>query len=132
VIRQKVQIPKSTPEAVYRALVSSKEHCEFTGSPAKVSGRARAKFSAWDGYILGKNISLTKGKKIEQEWQTSEFPEGYGPSILRISLKKKDDGTELTMFQSKVPASQVSKYNTGWHESYWNPMKEYFENRSKK
>jgi len=132
VIRQKVLIPKSTPEAVYRALLSSKEHGEFTGSPAKVNGRAGAKFTAWDGYISGKNVSLTQNKKIEQEWQTSEFPEGYGPSILRISLKKKGDGTELTMFQSKVPASQVKRYDEGWHDSYWNPMKEYFENRSKK
>ena len=116
---------------MFRAFVSSKEHGEFTGSPAKVNGRVGAKFTAWDGYISGKNISLSKGKKIEQEWSTTEFPDGYGPSILKISLKKKGDGTELTMVQSKVPASQVTKYEGGWHESYWEPLKEYFKNRSK-
>ena len=127
VIRQKVVIPKSTPEAVYAAFISSKEHSKFTGSPAKVSGRKGAKFTAWDGYISGKNISLTRGEKIEQEWITSEFPEGYGPSILKILLKKKGDGTELTLVQSKVPASQVDKYKSGWFESYWNPLIAYFE-----
>ena len=130
-IRHKVLIPKAKPDQVYRAFVSSKEHAEFTGSPAKVNGRVGGKFTAWDGYISGKNISLIKGRKIEQEWITSEFPEGYGPSILRISFRKKGDGTELTMFQSKVPASQVKKYDQGWYESYWDPLKEYFEKRSK-
>ena len=132
IIRQKVVIPKSTPEAVYKALISSKEHAEFTGSPADVNGRKGAKFTAWDGYISGKNISMTKGEKIEQEWSTTEFPEGYGPSILKISLKKKGDGTELTMVQYRVPASQVKKYESGWYESYWDPLVEYFENRPKK
>ncbi len=95
-----------------------------------MNGRKHAKFTACDGYISGKNISLTKGEKIEQEWITSEFPSSYGPSILKISLKKKGDGTELTMVQSKVPAPQLRKYESGWYESYWNPMIEYFEKRS--
>jgi activator of HSP90 ATPase len=131
VIRHKVLIPNATPDQVYKAFISSKEHGDFTGSPAKVSGRVGGKFTAWDGYISGKNIARIKGKKIEQEWITSEFPEGYGPSILRISLKKKGDGTELTMFQSKVPTSQVEKYYHGCYESYWDPLKEYFQSRAK-
>lgn len=123
-------IPKATPAAVYRALISSKEHSEFTGSPATVTGRKGAKFTAWDGYISGKNLSLTQGEKIEQEWSTSEFPQGYAPSNLKISLKKKGEGTELTMMHSKVPAAQVGQYESGWYESYWNPLIEYFEKRS--
>ena len=131
IIRQKVFIPNSTPAAVYRALLSSKEHSKFTGSPAKVSGRVGSKFTAWDSYISGKNIALTKAEKIEQEWMTSEFPAGYGFSLLKISLRKKGDGTELSMVQSKVPASQVKRYDKGWYESYWEPLKEYFGNMEK-
>jgi activator of HSP90 ATPase len=131
IIRQNVLIPNSTPEAVYKVLLSSKDHSKFTGSPAKISGRAGSKFTAWGGYISGKNIALTKGKKIEQEWATTEFPEGYGPSILKISLRKKGDGTELSMIHSKVPSSQVKRYDEGWHSSYWDPMKEYFEKMKK-
>ncbi len=70
-----------------------------------------------------------RGKKIEQEWRTTEFPEGYGSSILKITLKKKGDTTELSMSQSKVPASQVKSYEEGWHSSYWEPMKEYFREK---
>src|SRR5579872_3964826 len=73
-IKQTVLIPNSTPTQVYRALLSSKVHSEFTGSPASVSARAGAKFNAWDGYISGKNVELQDSKKIVQDWQTTEWP----------------------------------------------------------
>ena len=126
VIRQKVLIPGATLDSVYRALLSSKEHSEITGSKAICSAREGSRFIAWDCYISGKNVELTKGKKIVQEWQTSEWPEGYEPSILEIFLKKVGSDTELSMVQSKVPSSQARDYDKGWHDSYWNPMKKYF------
>jgi len=125
-------IPAATPDDVYRALLSSKEHSEITGAKAVCSAREGAKFTAWDSYISGKNVTLTKGKRIVQEWQTTEWPEGYDPSILEISLKKIGNDTELSLVQSKVPASQVDEYDKGWHDSYWNPMKKYFARHDKK
>jgi activator of HSP90 ATPase len=125
-IRHNVLIPLSSPEAVYRAFLSSKEHAQFTGSEAKCSTRVGGTFTTWDKYISGKNLALVEGKKIAQEWKTSEWPEGYGPSILKISLKKKGTGTQLRMIQSRVPASQVDQYDKGWYESYWEPLKLYF------
>jgi activator of HSP90 ATPase len=99
-------IPLSSPEAVYRAFLSSKEHAQFTGSEAKCSARVGGRFTAWDKYISGKNIKLVKDKMIVQEWKTSEWPEGYEPSILKISLKKESEGTQVSMIQSRVPASR--------------------------
>jgi len=126
IIRHNVLIPLSSPEEVYRAFLSSREHTGFTGSKAKCSARVGGGFTAWDKYISGKNIELVAGKKIVQEWKTSEWPEGYEPSILKISLKKRDGGTQLSMIQSRVPASQVEQYDKGWYESYWEPLKRYF------
>ena len=125
-IRHNVLIPLSSPEAVYGAFLSSKEHTEFTGSEAKCSAKVGGRFTAWDKYISGKNVELVEGKKIVQEWKTSEWPPGYEPSILKISLKKKGGGTQLSMIQSRVPASQVDQYDKGWYESYWEPLKRYF------
>jgi activator of HSP90 ATPase len=125
-IRHNVLIPLSSPEAVYRAFLSSKEHTEFTGSEAKCSAKVGGRFTAWDKYISGKNVELVEGKTIVQEWKTSEWPEGSEPSILKISLKKKGGGTQLSMIQSRVPASQVDQYDKGWYESYWEPLKRYF------
>ncbi len=126
IIRHNVLIPLSSPEVVYRAFLSSKGHTQFTDSEAKCSARVGGRFTAWSKYISGKNIKLVKDKMIVQEWKTSEWPEGYEPSILKIFLKKKGGGTLLSMIQSRVPASQVDQYDKGWYESYWEPLKQYF------
>ena len=126
IIRHTFLIPLASPEEIYRAFVSSREHTEFTGSEAKCSAKVGGRFTAWDKYISGKNLELVEGKKIVQEWKTSEWPQGYEPSILKIFLKKKGGGTQLSMTQSRVPASQVDQYDKGWYESYWEPLKRYF------
>ncbi len=130
-IRHNVLIPLSSPEAVYRAFLSSKEHTAFTGSEAKCSARVGGTFTAWNKYISGKNIKLVKDKMIVQEWKTSEWPEGYEASILKISLKKEGEGTQVSMIQSRVPASQVGQYDKGWYESYWEPLKRYFRAKAR-
>lgn len=123
-IRQTVYFDAS-PQEVYDALLNAKKHAAFTGSPAKTSARVGAEFNAWDGYISGKNVELVKGKKIVQEWETTEWPEGYPRSRLEITLTPKRGGTELKMVHSKVPAEQVEEYSSGWRSSYWDPLKEY-------
>jgi activator of HSP90 ATPase len=116
----------ATPEEVYDALLVAKKHAAFTGSPATASAKKGAEFTAWDGYIRGKNLELVKGKKIVQEWETTEWPEGYPRSRLEFTLTPKKGGTELKMVHSKVPAEQVESYRSGWPESYWEPLKRYF------
>lgn len=132
-IKHTVLIPNATPLEVFGTLTSSKLHSEVTGSPAKVNARVGAKFTAWDEYITGKNLKLVKGKKIIQEWRTTEWPDETIPSsILDISLKQTTKGTELKMVHSKIPSEQLARnYDTGWYESYWNPMKRYFKNKNK-
>jgi len=120
---------EATPEEVYDALLDSKIHSEFTGSPAKTSARMGATFTAWEGYITGKNLELVRGKKIVQEWRTTEFPDDYPSSRLEFTLTSKKGGTELKMVHSKVPADQVAEYTGGWKSSYWDPLKEYFAQR---
>ncbi len=131
-IRQKVLIPSVRPEEVYNALIDAKKHSAFTGSKATCNPKPGGRFTAWDNYISGKNLELVKGKKIVQEWKTSEWPEDYPSSILEFTLTRKKDGTELRMVHSKVPASQMEKYSEGWYSSYWEPLKEYFRKRNGK
>jgi uncharacterized protein YndB with AHSA1/START domain len=124
-ITQKVIIPAS-PEEVYDALMDPKKHSAFTGAEATGEPKVGAEFTAWDGYITGKNLELEPGKRIVQEWVTSEWPEGYGPSRLEFTLRKVKDGTELTMVHSNIPADQADEYKQGWIDNYWDLMKEYF------
>lgn len=127
-IRQSAMI-RSTPDEVYDALMDSGRHSAFTGSPAKMSRAVGGKFTAWEGYISGKNLKLVKGKKIVQEWSTTEWPQGYPPSRLEITLSKSKEGTLLKMFQSRVPAEQRNDYAEGWKNNYWVPLKAYLEGK---
>jgi len=117
------------PVKVYEALVDPKKHTEFTGSKATGDPKVGGKFTAWDGYISGKHLTLEKGKRIVQEWRTTEWPEGYEPSTLEFTFKKVKNGTELAMIHSNVPAEQAASYRQGWIDSYWKPLKKYFKEK---
>ena len=124
-IKQKAFIP-APPDEVYDALLDEKKHSEFTGVKATCDRRVGGKFTAHAGYISGKNLKLVSGKRIVQEWKTTEFPKGYKPSLLELTFKTKSGGTELQMVQKNVPASQAPSYKQGWTDFYWKPLKKYF------
>lgn len=125
-IEDKVVIP-ATPDEVYDAFLDPKKHAAFTGSKATGSPKVGAKFTAWDGYISGKNLELEKGKRIVQEWVTTGWPEGYAPSRLELTFTRVKGGTEISMVHSNVPAEQADDYAQGWKDFYWKPLKEYFK-----
>ena len=125
-IRQKV-IVAAKPIEIYEAFVNAKRHSAFTGSKATGEGKVGGKFTAWDGYISGKFLELDEGKKIVQEWITTEWPEGYPPSRFELTFREVKDGTEVLMVHSDVPAEQAGELEEGWNESYWKPLKTYFK-----
>jgi len=120
----------ATPAEVYDALLDPKRHGEFTGSSATGVPRVGGKFTAWEGYISGRNLKLERARTIVQEWKTTEWPKRYPPSTVEFKFREKEGGTELRMTHSNVPAEQLESYRQGWIDFYWNPLKEYF-NRKK-
>ena len=127
-IIQKVVIPVS-PEEVYDAFIDARKHSEFTGSKATCDPTVGGKFTAWDGYISGRNLELEKGKRIVQEWVTAEWPKGYPPSKLELTFRKVKGGTEVRMVHSRVPEEQADEYRQGWVDNYWDLLKDYFQKR---
>ncbi len=132
-IRQSIIIPVHV-SAVYKAFTDSKVHSAFTGAKATGGDKIGGKMTAWDGYICGKVIEFIPNKFIMQEWQTTTWPAGYGPSILELHFlpqkdAKKRDVTKITLIQSKVPIHDVESYTQGWEDYYWKPLKEYFEKK---
>lgn len=125
-IKQKVTVP-ATPDQVYDAFMDAKKHSAFTGSKATCNPEVGGKFTAWDGYISGKNLELEKGKKIVQEWISTDFPQGFSPSRLELTFTKTRGGTEISMVHSNVPEEQANDIAEGWHEFYWKPLKKYFK-----
>ena len=130
-IKQKVVIPAS-PKEVYEAYVDAKKHSKFTGSKATGKAVVGGKFTAWDGYISGKYLELDDGKRVVQEWRSTDFPEDYPSSKLELTFREVPKGTEITMVHSNVPKEQEAETAEGWTEFYWDPMKEDFKPKTKK
>ncbi len=129
-IRQRVIIP-AAPRAVYEAFVDSRAHAAFTGSPAKGRRRLGSRFSACGGYITAVHRELVPGRRIVQDWSTTEWPDDAPASRLELTLKRVERGTELRMVHSNVPASQADSYRQGWIDYYWKPLKAYFRQRAR-
>ena len=128
-IKQVAIIPAS-PEKVYKALLSSKEHSEFTGAEAKISDKIGGEFSAHGGYITGRNIKLVKGKMIVQSWKPTEsnWPDTHWSEAI-FELRKKGTGTEIMFTHKEVPAASAKTFANGWKEYYWKPMAAYFKKK---
>lgn len=101
-IRQKVVL-HAKPMEVYEAYLDSKKQTAFTGSRATSDPKVGGKFTAWDGYITGEYLELEPGKKILQEWRSSDFPDGSAAPRFEIDLKETEGGTELSIVHSGVP-----------------------------
>lgn len=124
-------IPAS-PEAVYDAWLDSAAHSAMTGGEATVSDKVGANFTAWDGYIRGKNIELVKGRRIVQSWRTSEFSDAEPDSTVTVTLAPAKGGAEVTLEHSNVPDDHRSYEDGGWEDNYFKPMKAYFSARKRK
>jgi activator of HSP90 ATPase len=122
-------IINASPDEVYDAFMDSKKHSEFTGSKATGKPKEGTNFSAWNGYISGKNIKLIEGQKIIQDWITTDWPKDLPPSRLELEFKDLEGRTEIMMTHSKVPADQEASLRQGWIDFYWKPLKEYFKNK---
>ena len=120
---------KATPQRVYRAFMSSKEHEAFTANgKAKVSGKVGGAFSAHGGYVSGRNVELKPGQRIVQAWRVKGMPGGVY-SIVRFELKKVRGGTRLIFDQTGLPPEHVGHLSSGWKARYWKPLKAYLEKK---
>jgi activator of HSP90 ATPase len=130
-IKQTVIIPKVQPKQVYEAYVDPKKHSDFTGSKTTGKPIVGSKFTAWDDYIFGKFLELEEGRRVVQEWASTDFPEGYPPSKLELTFHEVPEGTKIIMIHSNVPKEQADETTEGWTEFYWTPLREYFAKQSK-
>ena len=117
---------KAKPSEIYVAWLDSIQHSKMTGGLAICSNKIGGTFTAWDGYIEGKNIELKPNQEIVQSWRTSEFDENDADSKLIIQFKELKNGTELILNHSNIPEGQT-QYKKGWLEHYFTPMENHFK-----
>lgn len=116
-----------TAKTIYKAWLSSKAHRVFTGGIAKMSSKLGGNFTAWDGYITGKNLELIENQYIKQSWRTLEFAEDVEDSILELSFHEKNGKTTIELYHHHLQPGDGKKYADGWQKHYFEPMKKYFK-----
>ncbi len=124
---------RASPHEVYEALMDTKTFTTFTGDHAKLNRGVGGTFTAFGGYVKGKNLELVPDQKIVQEWQADEegWPKNHF-SIITIILTLTDEGTRLDFTQDKLPQACAEDITKGWEEYYWQPLKNYLEHAGHK
>ena len=116
------------PETLFQAWLSSELHSSMTGSKAQVSDQVGGAFTTWDGYIKGKNLELQSPMRILQSWRTADFQNSDPDSLLEITFIHEGGDTRVTIRHSDLPEHGM-QYQQGWVDSYFIPMKEYFQEK---
>ena len=120
-IKQKVKF-KTTPHAVFEALMDAKQHAAFSGEDAKINRKTGGKFTAYGDYIEGVNLELVPDQIIVQKWRASDWPKDHY-SIATFRLRPDKGGTELVFTQTNIPDKSAKAITQGWKDWYWLPMK---------
>jgi len=117
---------KATPKQIYKSWLSPQRHSKMTGGTAFVSDKVGDKFTAWEGYITGKNLKLEPYNRIVQSWRSDKFEANEYDSQIEVLLSETNNETILTLNHTNVPESG-EHYIKDWKQHYFEPMKRYFE-----
>jgi len=66
----------ASAQDLYTAFVDPDKLARWTRNPVTIDARVGGEFVLFQGNIKGKFITLEEGRKIEQTWRLSTWPEG--------------------------------------------------------
>jgi activator of HSP90 ATPase len=121
------------PARVYDALSDSKQFNKvvqlsaamqsggISNKPAEISHEPGSAFSAFGGYITGRQIELIPAQRIVQAWRVGAWDAGVY-SIARFELSPQGSGTKLVFDHTGFPQGQADHLAAGWKGNYWEPL----------
>lgn len=126
-IHQIIAFP-TTALDLYQCIMDERKHSSFTGSEAIIEDKEGSTFTAYDGYIEGRNVVLERGKKIVQTWKANEeeWPDNHTSEVVFI-FTDTPSGGQIEFFQTAIPAAIADNIEKGWTDYYWEPLKFYLE-----
>lgn len=123
----------ATPARVYAALTDAKQFdsvvqlsaaaksMALPNKPVEISRELGGAFSAFGGYISGRQIELIPGQRIVQAWRAASWPAGVY-SIARFDLAADGARTKLIFDHTGFPQGDAGHLLTGWNGNYWEPL----------
>ena len=115
----------ANPEVVFDAWLSSEGHGAMTGATAEASAEVGAVCTAWDGYIKGVNLTVSRPRLLVQRWRTMDFTDDEPDSILTVRFSLVEGGCRVAIRHETLPA-HGGRYEQGWVEHYFQPMTIHF------
>lgn len=118
---------KSSIQKVFEALTNSKQFSELTGAPAEINSEPGGKFTCFGGMISGQTIEIQPLVLLVQAWRAGNWNQGVY-SIIKFELESIGNNETKLIFEHRgFPDDQKTHLESGWHERYWEPIKNYLK-----
>jgi len=115
----------ASPQRIFEALTDATQFAEFTGAPAEIDSLAGGEFSTFGGMISGRTIEAIPGIRLVQAWRVGNWESGIF-SIVKFEFEALGDSeTNLIFDHTGFPDEHRDHLDQGWHERYWQPLKNY-------
>jgi activator of HSP90 ATPase len=124
---QQTVIFNVSPKTLFETYIDSKKHSTAINSKVSISRRIGEKFSAYDGYIKGKNLFIVPNRLIIQSWRGLDWKKNHLDSTLILTFSKISGGGKIDMVHANVPDNLYNAIKKGWNEYYWQPWKRHFK-----
>lgn len=107
----------TSPEELYRCFVNQEMVRAFTHSDALVENYRGGKFRLLDGNVSGEFVDLVPDEMIGMKWRFKTWPTEHYASVT-LTLRDKDDETELILDVRGVPTNEEERTKEGWQRYY--------------
>jgi activator of HSP90 ATPase len=126
-VLQTIDLPASS-KALYAMYLDPDQHAAFTGGgPARIVAKAGTEWSAFDGRIYGRVLSLVPDRMIVQTWRSFEWEDSDLDAILVLTFWSAGAGTRVELTQANVPDRLYETLLTGWPGRYWDPWRSFLQ-----
>lgn len=128
---------KASRKRVYEALTDAKQFSKVvmlsaamkTGmapgmKPTEVGSEAGGAFTAFGGYVTGRQIELVPNERIVQVWRAGSWGPGAF-SIAKFELVEQGSGSKIVFDHTGFPKGTAEHLAAGWKMNYWEPLEKF-------
>ncbi len=126
-LKQSVTFKGATAASLFDLYVDARRHAAATGAAASITRKEGDAFSAWDGYITGRNLAVVPKRLVVQAWRASDWDDAVADSTLVLAFRDVAGGAAVDLVHAHVPDDEADALDDGWREFYWSPWRAFLK-----
>ena len=99
-------------------------------APVTISRDPGGAFSAFGGYVTGRQVELEPNERIVQVWRAGSWDPG-SYSIARFVFVEQGAETKIKFDHTGFPKGQAEHLAEGWSVNYWEPLAKFLGEEKK-